>query len=39
MPVYLYGAKPRHLARIRTQVRALKRRKLAFLVQGKTYKF
>jgi ribonuclease BN (tRNA processing enzyme) len=39
VPVYLYGAKPRHLARIRAQVRALKRRKLAFLVQGKTYKF
>jgi ribonuclease BN (tRNA processing enzyme) len=39
VPVYLYGAKPRHLARIRAQVRALERRKLAFLVQGKTYKF
>jgi ribonuclease BN (tRNA processing enzyme) len=39
VPVYLYGAKPRHLARIRAQVRGLKRRKVAFLVQGKTYKF
>jgi ribonuclease BN (tRNA processing enzyme) len=39
VPVYLYGAKPRHLTRIRAQVRRLKRRKLAFLVQGKTYKF
>jgi ribonuclease BN (tRNA processing enzyme) len=39
VPVYLYGAKPRHLAKIRAQVRALKRRRLAFLVQGKTYKF
>ena len=39
VPVYLYGGKPRHLARIRAQVRSLKRRKLSFLVQGKTYKF
>jgi ribonuclease BN (tRNA processing enzyme) len=39
VPVYLYGAKPRHLTRIRAQVRALGRRRLAFLVQGKTYKF
>jgi cAMP phosphodiesterase len=39
VPVYLYGAKPRHLTRIRAQVRALKRRRIAFLVQGKTYKF
>jgi ribonuclease BN (tRNA processing enzyme) len=37
--VYLYGAKPRHLARIRAQVRALPRRRVAFLMQGKTYKF
>jgi len=39
VPVYLYGAKPRHLARIHKQVRALGRRKLTFLVQGKTYRF
>jgi ribonuclease BN (tRNA processing enzyme) len=39
VPVYLYGAKPRHLARIRAQVRALGRRRLSFLVQGKTYTF
>jgi len=39
VPVYLYGAKPRHLAKIRAQVRALKRRRVAFLVQGKTYRF
>jgi 3',5'-cyclic-nucleotide phosphodiesterase len=39
VPVFLYGAKPRHLAKIRAQVRALGRRRLAFLVQGKTYKF
>jgi ribonuclease BN (tRNA processing enzyme) len=39
VPVYLYGGKPRHLARIRAQVRRLHRRKLSFLVQGKTYRF
>jgi len=39
VPVYLYGFKPRHLARIRKQVRALNRRRLSFLVQGKTYRF
>lgn len=39
VPVYLYGAKPRHLARIRAQVRALKRKRLYFLTQGKTYRF
>jgi 3',5'-cyclic-nucleotide phosphodiesterase len=39
VPVHLYGFKPRHLARIRAQVRALKRRRLHFLVQGKTYRF
>ncbi len=39
VPVFLYHAKPRHLARIRVQVRALKRRKLSFLTQGKTYRF
>ena len=39
VPVYLYGGKPRHLARIHAQVRSLRRRKLSFLVQGKTYKF
>lgn len=39
VPVYLYGAKPRHLAKIRRQVRALKRKRLTFLTQGRTYKF
>jgi cAMP phosphodiesterase len=39
VPVYLYGAKPRHLARIRRQVGALKRRRLEILVQGRTYRF
>ncbi|MCG6921970.1 MAG: 3',5'-cyclic-nucleotide phosphodiesterase [Acidobacteria bacterium] len=39
VPVYLYGAKPRHLARIRRQVRTLKRKRLIFLTQGRTYRF
>ena len=39
VPVYLYGAKPRHLALIRKQVRSLKRKRLTFLTQGRTYKF
>jgi ribonuclease BN (tRNA processing enzyme) len=38
VPVLLYGAKPRHLARIHAEVRALRRRRVAFLVQGKTYR-
>jgi len=39
VPVYLYGFKPKHLAKIKAQVRALKRRDLHMLVQGKTYNF
>jgi ribonuclease BN (tRNA processing enzyme) len=39
VPVFLYHAKPRHLARIRAQVRALHRRRLTFFTQGKTYRF
>ncbi len=39
VPVYLYGCKPRHLARIRKQVRGLRRRRLFFLTQGRTYRF
>lgn len=39
VPVYLYGAKPRHLTRIHKQVGALKRKRLKFLKQGRTYKF
>jgi ribonuclease BN (tRNA processing enzyme) len=39
VPVYIYGCKPRHLARIRKQVRALKRHRLSFIIQGKTYRF
>jgi ribonuclease BN (tRNA processing enzyme) len=39
VPVLLYGAKPRHLTRIKKQVRALRRRRVGFLVQGRTYVF
>jgi cAMP phosphodiesterase len=39
VPVYLYGGKPRHLQRIRREVRALKRKNLHLLVQGNTYRF
>ena len=39
VPVYLYGGKPKHLARIERQVRALKRKRLQLLVQGRTYRF
>jgi len=39
VPVYLYGAKPKHLKTIRQEVRALKRKNLHMLVQGRTYKF
>jgi ribonuclease BN (tRNA processing enzyme) len=39
VPVYLYGCKPKHLDVIKRQIRALKRKKLALLVQGKTYNF
>ena len=38
VPVYLYGGKPKHLKTIKQQVRALKRKKLTFLVQGRTYR-
>ena len=39
VPVYLYGFKPKHLKRIRQQVRELGRKRLHLLSQGKTYKF
>jgi cAMP phosphodiesterase len=39
VPVYLYGGKPKHLKAIKKQVAALKRKKLTFLEQGKTYRF
>jgi ribonuclease BN (tRNA processing enzyme) len=39
VPVYLYGAKPKHLKTVRAEVKALKRKNLHMMVQGKTYKF
>jgi ribonuclease BN (tRNA processing enzyme) len=39
VPVHLYGAKPKHLAVIKRQIRALKHKDLHFLVQGRTYQF
>ena len=39
VPVYLYGGKPKHLGKIGKQVRALKRKGLEMLVQGRTYRF
>ena len=39
VPVYLYGAKPKHLAALRRQVRALKQKRLRMLAQGRTYNF
>jgi cAMP phosphodiesterase len=39
VPVYLYGAKPKHLKVVRKQLAALKRKNLHLLVQGKTYQF
>ena len=39
VPVYLYGGKPKHLKAIKKQVAALKRKRLSFLEQGRTYRF
>jgi ribonuclease BN (tRNA processing enzyme) len=39
VPVYLYGGKPKHLAKIKREVKALGRKRLHMLVQGKTYIF
>ena len=39
VPVYLYGCKPKHLKTIKKEIRALKRKNLHLLVQGKTYHF
>jgi cAMP phosphodiesterase len=39
VPVYLYGAKPRHRARIERQVRALAESRVRFLTPGKTLRF
>jgi cAMP phosphodiesterase len=39
VPVYLYGGKPKHLKKIKKEVKALKQKRLKMLVQGRTYKF
>ncbi len=39
VPVFFYGAKPKHLETITKQVRALKRKDLKIFTQGKTYRF
>jgi 3',5'-cyclic-nucleotide phosphodiesterase len=39
VPVFLYGGKPKHLKKIKREVKALKQKRLKLLVQGKTYKF
>jgi cAMP phosphodiesterase len=39
VPVYLYGGKPKHLKTIKKQIKALKRKRLTMLEQGKTYRF
>ena len=39
VPVYLYGGKPKHLDRIKRQVKALKDDRIRLLKQGKTYDF
>jgi cAMP phosphodiesterase len=39
VPVYLYGFKPKHLRRIKQQVKELGKKKLHLLVQDKTYRF
>jgi cAMP phosphodiesterase len=37
VPVYLYGAKPKHLATIRAQLAALGDERIVPLEQGRTY--
>ena len=39
VPVFLYGAKPKHLKVDPPELAALKRKNLRMLVQGKTYTF
>lgn len=39
VPVFLYGGKPKHLDKIKRQLRAQKLKRVKMLVQGKTYKF
>jgi 3',5'-cyclic-nucleotide phosphodiesterase len=38
-PVYLYGGKPKYLEAIKRQIKAIKRKGLRLIVQGKTYRF
>ena len=37
VPVYIYGAKPRFVPRIKKEIAALKRRNVKMFVQGRTY--
>ena len=39
VPVYLYGGKPKHLDKIKRQVKALKIKRVQMIVQGRTYNF
>lgn len=39
VPVYLYHAKPQHMAEIKREVARLRKRSITFLTQGKTYSF
>ena len=39
VPVYLYGGKPKYLEAIKRQIKAIKRKDLRLIVQGKTYTF
>lgn len=39
VPIYLYGGKPKHLAVIDRELKALKQKRLRYLVQGRTYRF
>ncbi len=39
VPIYIYGCKPKHLAVIKRELKALKIRDLQVMVQGRTYTF
>jgi cAMP phosphodiesterase len=39
VPVYLYGGKPKYLEAIKRQIKAIKRKDLRLIVQGRTYTF
>src|SRR5262245_38209541 len=39
VPVYIYGGKPKHLQKIKRQIRALRDDRLKMFVQGRTYRF